>query len=257
MLTITTLSSEAGRSSSYLVRSQGRGLLVDAGPGTLRALDDHGGLRDIRGVAITHGHADHCLDLVAIAYARRFPAPAPDPLPLWLPAETLPVIEALDGVFGVPTLEAMRRPIAQSFDIRPLDLSAPEAVDIWDDLSLTPFPARHAVACAALRLDSPAGTVAFSGDTGYAESVIAAAEAVDAFFCEATYLQATAAELEGHGHLTPRLAAQMAARARSRKLVLTHLSRTSDGQAAIAEASRHFTGPVIAAARGETVRIGE
>jgi hypothetical protein len=140
------------------------------------------------------------ISTVPDAYARRFPDPAPEPLPLWLPAGTVPALDALDDIFGVPTLEAMRRPIAQSFEVIPLNMSAPTMIELWKGLSLTPFPARHAVPCAAIRLQTSAGTVVFSGDTGYHHAV--AADSADAFFCEATYLHASAGELDGHGHLT-------------------------------------------------------
>jgi ribonuclease BN (tRNA processing enzyme) len=256
-LTVTTLSSEAGRSSSYLVRWHGKGLLVDAGPGALRALDHHGGLSAVDGIVVSHGHADHCLDLTAIAYARRFPDPDPEPLPLWLPAGTVPVLEALDDIFGVPTLEAMRRPIAQSFEVIPLSTRVPTMIELWERLSLTPFPAKHAVPCAAIRLQTPAGTVVFSGDTGYHHPIIAAADSADAFFCEATYLHASAGELDGHGHLTAALAGRLASEATAHRLVLSHLSRLSDAPQAMADASRHYPcAPIDLAARNTTITIG-
>jgi ribonuclease BN (tRNA processing enzyme) len=99
---------------------------------------------------------------------------------------------------------------------------------------------QKAVPSAALRFSSAHQTVAFSSDTGACDALIEAASNADLFLCEATYLAASAAELERHGHLTPELAAATASRAGVRELVLTHLARAGDATAALTAASRHF-----------------
>src|SRR4029079_17701582 len=49
--------------------------LFDCGPGTIRSLAASGmGVEDVERVCITHFHPDHCLDLFALAFARRNPA---------------------------------------------------------------------------------------------------------------------------------------------------------------------------------------
>jgi len=58
---------------------------------------------------------------------------------------------------------------------------------------------------------------------------------------------------DGHGHLTPELAATTARRAGARQLVLTHLARTGDAPAAIAAAGRYFDATHITAAAPGTV----
>ncbi len=75
--------------SSYLVEHDGFRLLLDAGNGAVGALQRHGGLLDLDAVLLSHLHADHCVDLVAYAYARIYPpAGPPPPLPVYGPGGT-------------------------------------------------------------------------------------------------------------------------------------------------------------------------
>jgi glutamate racemase len=68
--------------SGYLVEHEGYRLLVDLGAGALGQLQRHIGLLDVDAVYVSHLHADHCIDLVAYSYARRY---HPDGVPPVLP----------------------------------------------------------------------------------------------------------------------------------------------------------------------------
>jgi ribonuclease BN (tRNA processing enzyme) len=248
--TLTVLTCEAGRTSGYLLQHHGRSILVDCGPGVTDALQHHIPLSSLDAVVITHSHADHCLDLMGLAYALRFPDPRETPVPLWVPPDMTGLLAQLDDQFGVPSLEAMRRPIQQTFQIGTLTLDSAAGVDLLGDLQLTARPALHAVPSAALRFTDGASAVAFSSDTGPTDTVTAAADSTDLFVCEATYLKATDAELIGHGHLTAELAGRIADRASTRQLVLTHLATPANGPQAGADAARAYTGKLDVAARG-------
>ncbi len=87
--------------TGYHVASGDTALLLDCGSGVvsrLRALADE---RALSGVVITHLHADHTLDLVALRYALKYvpAAPLPAPIPLHLPPGGLAFLERLAGVF--------------------------------------------------------------------------------------------------------------------------------------------------------------
>ena len=77
--------------SGYLVECDGFRLVVDLGAGALGPLQRHVGLLDVDAVYISHLHSDHCIDLVAYSYARRY---HPDGIPPVLP------------VYGPPGLAA-------------------------------------------------------------------------------------------------------------------------------------------------------
>ncbi|MQA09755.1 MAG: MBL fold metallo-hydrolase [Pseudonocardiaceae bacterium] len=246
---LTVLTCEAGRTSGYLLDHDGRHVLIDCGPGVVDAVQRHVSLSELQAVVITHAHADHCLDVVGLAYALQFPVPREQPLPLYVPAEMTDLLSVLDGQFGVPTLPALRRPIASSTELHPLELDDNSPIEIVPGLFLTVRPALHAVASAALRFSAADGCIAFSSDTGWTDTLLATAEESDLFVCEATYLQATPEELTGHGHLTASQAAQLAHDAGARGLLLTHLSALGDGPQALADARRHYTGVLDLARR--------
>lgn len=249
-MTLTVLTCDAGRTSGYLLEHESRHILVDCGPGVSDHLQSHIALDQLDAVVVTHAHADHCLDLMGLAYALRFPAARARPLPLYVPAEMTDLLGALDAQFGVPTLPAMRAPITQGMTIHPLDLADTTPTLVLEDLQLTVRPAQHAVPSAALRFHDTHRAVAFSSDTGLTPPVTDTAAKADLFVCEATYLNASPAELTGHGHLTPDQAAAIAADADVRHLLLTHLSRPSDGREAHYIASEHYDGPIDIAKRG-------
>lgn len=249
---IDILSSAGGRSSGYLLRHDDAAVLIDCGPGTAVSLARSGWLERLDAIVITHEHADHAADIIGLAYARRFPEPLPR-IPLLAPASALAVLRRLDDLFAVPTLPQMAHTIRASFELGSLSMDGVPAV-VARQLQLASYPAAHAVPSAALRFSSAQQTVVFSSDTGACDALTEAASNANLFLCEATYLSASPAELDGHGHLTPELAAAAASRAGVRQLVLTHLARAGDAAAAVAAASRHFEGaPVTVAVPGTTV----
>jgi ribonuclease BN (tRNA processing enzyme) len=252
---LTVLTSVAGRSSGYLLEAAGRRVLVDCGPGVVAALAPHGGPESIDAVAVTHAHADHCLDLEGMGYALRCPDPQDRQLPLALPRDTAKVASGLDDLFGVPTNPTMARPIAQSFAMRPLDLDRPEQVELLPGITLEAFPARHPVQSAALRFTVDGAVVTFSSDTTWTEPLVAAAADASLFVCEATYLDTDQATLERNGHLTARMAGRLADAAGSRRLLLCHLSYAEDAPRALADAAERYAGPIDAASSGLTLEI--
>lgn len=252
---LTVLTSIAGRSSGYLLEAAGRRILVDCGPGVTAALGAHGGPEAIDAVAVTHAHADHCLDLEGMGYALRCPDPLERRLPLALPRETAAVASGLDDLFGVPTNPTMARPIAQSFEVRPLDLNGPERVGLLPGIGLEAFAARHPVQSAALRFTVPGAVVTFSSDTTWTQPVVDAAGDASLFVCEATYLEADQARLERNGHLTAAMAGRLAQEAGARRVLLCHLSYQEDAPRAVAGAAERYQGPIEATSPGLTLEV--
>jgi ribonuclease BN (tRNA processing enzyme) len=239
---LTVLTSIAGRSSGYLLEAAGRRVLVDCGPGVTAALAPYGGPESVDAVTVTHAHADHCLDLEGMGYALRCPEPLQRRVPLVLPTDTASVASRLDDLFGVPTNPTMARPIAQSFDVRPLTLERAEGIELLPGIGLEAFPARHPVQSAALRFTVPGAVVTFSSDTTWTEPVVAAAADASLFVCEATYLEADQATLDRNGHLTAGMAGRLARSAGARRLMLCHLSYPQDAGRALADAGESYDG---------------
>src|SRR5262249_34858943 len=60
---------------ALLIDGQSAVTLFDCGPGTLRQLGPAGiALERVERVVLSHYHPDHCLDVLALAFARRNPA---------------------------------------------------------------------------------------------------------------------------------------------------------------------------------------
>jgi ribonuclease BN (tRNA processing enzyme) len=254
---LTVLTSIAGRSSGYLLEAAGRRVLVDCGPGVTAALGPYGGPESIDAVAVTHAHADHCLDLMGMGYALRCPEPLERRVPLALPEDTAAVAGRLDDLFGVPTNPTMARPIAQSFAVRPLAPERREQVELLPGIGLEGFAARHPVQSAALRFTLPGAVVTFSSDTTWTAPVVAAAGDASLLVCEATYLEADQARLERNGHLTAGMAGRLAREAGARRLLLCHLSYPEDAARALADAGERYDGrgPIEAASPGLSLEI--
>jgi ribonuclease BN (tRNA processing enzyme) len=177
-----------------------------------------------------------------MGYALRCPEPLQRRVPLVLPTDTASVASGLDDLFGVPTNPTMARPIAQSFDVRPLTLERAEGIELLPGIGLEAFPARHPVQSAALRFTVPGAVVTFSSDTTWAEPVVAAAADASLFVCEATYLEADQATLDRNGHLTAGMAGRLARSAGARRLMLCHLSYPQDAGRALADAGESYDG---------------
>jgi ribonuclease BN (tRNA processing enzyme) len=213
--------------SGYIVGVPGMQVLVDCGPGVLSRMRTDGiEPVDLQAVVITHIHADHCLDLMALAYGLRFPNPAATKLPLYVPSSAVSMLDTLDDLYGIPTLEDLRRPIRQCFDIRPIDTDGFRAH--IGPLQLRTRFVSHAVDTLGVRLSMDAQSVVLSSDTGWCDQLIELAKDADVFACEATYLDADPEVMKSHGHLTAVQTGEAAASAGVKHLVVTHTSQRSD-----------------------------
>lgn len=264
MLRLTVLGCRAGSPddvspcSGYVIESPSGWLLIDCGPGIATALAQRGLRGTLDGVVLTHVHADHSLDLVALAYGLRFPHPAPRPLPLWLPEESFSYLGDLDRMYGIATLPDLAHPISQAFDVRPLRRDGASRVAVLPDVAMTAYPAVHAAPSAALRFTHAGATLAFSSDTAWAAGALAAATDADVFVCEATYASASAHDLQQHGHLTGTLAGRLAATSGVRLLILTHLAAWREASTIHDQALAAVGGnvPVELATAGATWTVG-
>jgi ribonuclease BN (tRNA processing enzyme) len=86
--------------SSYLLEAEGFRLVLDLGNGALGVLQRHAGLYSIDAVALSHLHADHCLDMCGYWVARRYAPGGPQPpIPCYAPdraAERLTLANGLE-----------------------------------------------------------------------------------------------------------------------------------------------------------------
>jgi len=86
-------------------------------------------------------------------------------------------------------------------------------------------------------------------DTRLCDAAFELADGTDLLVCESTFANADAALADDYGHLTAGQAAQIAAAAGARRLVLTHFSqRYQDTAQLLRDAAAAYDGDIIVAA---------
>lgn len=228
--------------SGALLEHDGAAVLVDAGPGTLAELQRHRSPVDLDAVWISHLHADHTADLLPLYYALRFgDLPERPPLPVLGPPELRSRLVAflgggaesgIDRAFAFASLAD-----GQSRRIGSLQLSW-RAVD-------------HDVPAWALRAEAEGAAVVVTGDAAPCAALEELAAGCDLLLAEA----GAEHEEAPPAHLTPEQAGGLAAAARARRLVLTHLALALDPADAARRAASRFGGSVEVAVSGTRLSV--
>jgi ribonuclease BN (tRNA processing enzyme) len=232
--------------SCYLLESEHEGrtwrILLDLGNGALGVLQRYIDPVDIDGVLLSHLHADHCLDLCGFYVLRKYHPTGPKPrIPVWGPADTAVRMAKAYDLDENPGMN-------EEFDFR----SYPDTVTIGP-FSIAARKVCHPVTAYGLRVQADGRTLAYSGDTGVCDALVATARDADLFLCESSFV-------EGHAnppdlHLTGVEAGRMATAADARRLVLTHVPPWHDADGMLREAATTYDGPLELAVPGKTYEI--
>jgi ribonuclease BN (tRNA processing enzyme) len=226
--------------SSYLVEHEGFRLVLDLGAGSLGQLQRHIDLLDVDAVYVSHLHADHCIDLVAYSYARRYhPGGVPPQVPVYGPEGTA---SRICGAFETPPVHGL----LDVFDFREVPVGTRQI----GPFTVTSARTNHPVECHALRVEAGGRSLTYSGDTGECPGLVELATGTDLFLCEASWEHA--AEQPPDVHLSGRQAGEHATQAGVGRLLLTHVVAWADGGAIAAEARAAFSGDVALAVCGQT-----
>ena len=229
--------------SSYLVEHDGFRLVVDMGAGSLGTLQRHIGLLDVDAVYVSHLHADHCIDLVAYSYARRYhPGGMPPQLPVYGPEGTC---GRICGSFETPPHDGL----LDVFDFR----EVPVGTTTIGPFTITSALTNHPIECHALRIEAGGRALVYSGDTGACDGLVELARDSDLFLCEASWEDAP--DNPPGIHLSGLQAGDHATRAGAKRLLLTHVVAWADGDAILAEARQTYDGKLDLAAAGTTYEV--
>lgn len=230
--------------SGYLLQHDGFNLYLDAGTGTLANLQRHIDISEIHGVAITHEHPDHFVDLYPAFYALFYGELGKPGLPVFVP---LDFEQKLADVVSVESQVGMRT----AFDFR--------AVPPGDGFELGPFrvktePMEHlGLPALGYRFEADGKVLAYTGDTGPAPDVVTLARGSDLFLTEATWQDRD--DLLPF-HLSARQAAEHAREAGVGRLILTHIWPTLDHEVSRAQAAEEFRGSLDVAIEGMAFEVG-
>jgi ribonuclease BN (tRNA processing enzyme) len=172
------------------------------------------------GVVISHMHADHFLDLIPLRYAVRYGSKKRShKLPVWMPPGGIAMLRSMTNAFAN---EGNGDFLNEAFDIAEFDPAQPLPIGKG---RLRFAPTTHFITSFAIRYERNGTSITYSADTAPDARVVELARGTDLFLCEATLL-ANEHERGGiRGHSSSKEAAQMAADAGVKRLVLTHYSQ--------------------------------
>ncbi|MBI5158071.1 MAG: MBL fold metallo-hydrolase [Acidimicrobiia bacterium] len=228
--------------SGYLVSSGATTVLLDLGPSVFPAVLAAGPLPDA--IVLTHGHVDHCIDVLSLFNYLRFDATERWGLPVYAPAGTIERLAAFSG--AGPDHDFFRA-------LRPT-LVAPGTVVEVGELTMRFGAAVHPVPAVCVRVEARGKSIVYSGDTGPGGDLEKLAHGADLLLCEATHQGTPGPDRYPH-HLFAVEAGALAHDAGVRNLVLTHIGPMLDPDVSVHEAAARFTGPIRAAEPGLEVAL--
>ncbi len=219
--------------SAYLIEDGAFAFSLDFGTGAFANMRGYADYDRIDAIVISHMHADHFLDLIPLRYAVRYGKKRRAArLPVWMPPGGLAMLRAMTKSFSG---EGNGDFLDEAFEMHEFD---PNETLAFGPGRLRFAPTTHYIPSYAIRYETGARSITYSADTAPDERVVALARDTDLFLCEATLLAGEEEAGGVRGHSSAAEAAQMAAAAGVRRLVLTHYAEdatTRDlDQAAIA-----------------------
>jgi ribonuclease BN (tRNA processing enzyme) len=232
----------------FLLRTPGRAVLVDAGPGTLRAAAAEGVTPgDVDAVVLTHFHPDHVMDLRTLLFCLRNRELYGDRGPLEVVAPR-GFAEILDHWWAEPGGEWLR-PAEYDFRLREIGPGDHEV----EGLRVRAVRVEHTPQSLGYRFAERRGgpVLGLSGDTGPCEGVVEVGRDAAVLVLECSRPD----DSPQPGHLTPTQAGEIAARAGPGRLVLTHFYPRVDREPVEMLVAKHFAGPVERAVDGATYEI--
>jgi ribonuclease BN (tRNA processing enzyme) len=231
-----------GRSSScYLVEHASTSIVLDIGQGSFSELWRYASWRDIAAVFVSHMHADHNVDLIALRHWVKYQNHGYGPA-LYGPAELRPKIAQYQGADTGFLSDLHGEALSpRTFTIGDLRVTAGRVTHIPDSFGFRVAPA-----------SSRAAGLVYSGDCSVADDLLPLIVPGDTLLCEAGF---GAGAPDAPIHLTAQAAAGVGARAGARNLILTHILEGRDPEAARAAAAALFDGPVSIAEPGLEVDI--
>jgi ribonuclease BN (tRNA processing enzyme) len=228
--------------SCYLLEAPYEGrtfrLLLDLGNGAIGPLQKHAPLDEIDAVALSHLHADHCLDLCAFYVVRKYHPDGPmRRLPVYAPEGAADRMARAYDIAPDPGM-------TQEFDF----LTFPDEPFEVGPFTVTARRVEHPVPAYALRISDGRAAITYSGDTGPCSSLDEVAKDCDLLLAEASFVDGD--DNPDSLHMTGRDAAETAERAGVGQLVLTHIPAWYAPARVLAEATPHFSGDTTLAFPG-------
>jgi ribonuclease BN (tRNA processing enzyme) len=242
----------------FLIEYRGNKYLFDCGNGITRLLNFPDDLYNMN-IFISHLHADHVGDLSSIAYALfvyKKLGYISDVTDVYIPSKDKR-IECFYENFHKYTKEEST--IEYEY-FKKLEDVFPVRINGYQDLNyqnnsvrITSLKVPHPISSYAFKMETPLGSIVYSGDTGYTDDLIEFASGVDLFICESTFIRGNSRS--DNGHLFAHEAGIIASKAQVGKLLLTHFFPEVDKELYLNEAKEYFSN-VEVAQEGKILKLG-
>lgn len=226
---------------SVLVEAHEQRVLVDVGAGISQRLSQAGVSADqIDALCFTHFHADHCVEFPLLLLAI-FLEGREEPLPIIGPSGTSETLSMLiDRLFSyVPDLIEAITGVSRLYEIK--EGVTGEVLSL-DGCAVSCADVQHGVPAFGYSFESNSAKVAISGDTEPCPSLVTLASEADLLVQECPFPPEMG---QTPGHTTPLDAGVIAAEARVKQVVLSHLFAETKGHedAILAEVAKGYAGP--------------
>ena len=174
---------EGGATSSYLLRVNGKNILLDLGAGAFSHLLSHAKPEDIDVIILSHFHLDHSSDMgVLVYYYQVLKANGFNKKPLvFCPEGGGPLFEMIEN-----------SPFFEVSIVRGGEIS------MLDDIDFEFFPMRHPVECVGVKISCGGKTFAYTGDTNVCDSLEDLFDGSDLVLADGAFLWKDWAELKPH-----------------------------------------------------------
>lgn len=211
----------AGATSGYFVATDGARIQLDLGSGTLSALTELTPPERLTALVLSHWHYDHCSDVLPLIFRMESLAAAgAGPLNIYAPVDENALVR--QAVLASPALCL--------HDITPGDTLH------LGDAEVHVYQARHPVPAVMLRISCGSKTLCYTGDTNEVDGLADFAQNADLLLADGLFPASMWAY--GKPHLSAEKAAQLAADAQARQVVVTHLNPAIDPESLLKEARR-------------------
>lgn len=196
-----------GATSGYLLRSNGKNILIDCGSGVLSKLFRHIALDRIDAIILTHYHSDHISDISVLKYAVQMNQKNGSEIP--------PI-----HIYAPATPEVLAATIwdEPSFIYHRIDETS--TLELFG-LSFSFVRTRHPIECLGVRVEKGAKSFAYTSDTVYAPELEALLANADLAIMDCGCLERD--RDPGMFHMTPADSYRLYEDCRLKRVVLSHL----------------------------------
>lgn len=233
--TVTPYCNGTKNCSGFLIKYNNNYFLFDAGNGITRNMNMNKELESLE-IFISHLHVDHygdllCLAQTALVYSRL--GVVKNRINVYIPDQDIIIKDGeRQHIEDYNFIHSLTKEY-------PLNIIDYHDIDYTkEDIHITSLLVPHQVKAYAFRMDTPIGSIVYSGDTGSKNNLSEFAKNADLFICESTFLKNQIKNADSH--LFTYEAAEIARKANVKKLILTHFWPETDKSLYVDEAKEIF-----------------